>query len=91
MRRLLTVGSLLLLAGSASIAHADPITESPQPQKPAVVVQATRPTLPVAAGAKALSNDQKASVDGQHICWKRYSGNVVYKFCLPNLFFHRHP
>ena len=67
MRRLFVVGSVLLLAGTASIAQADPITESPQPQpSAAAVVQADQPTLPVVAGATTLSKAEKASVDGRH-------------------------
>lgn len=64
MRKFLTIFAFLTLAGTASIAHADTSISSAMPQNS--VRTASPPTLVVVAGAKPLSTQDKAVVNGQN-------------------------
>ena len=68
MRKMFVAAGLLLLAGSASVAHADaPAPTAPNPTVVALQPAKLAPALKVVAGTKALSQGEKAAVDGARI------------------------
>lgn len=79
MRKFFTVFSLLAVAGTAGIARADsPAPSSPQPKPATAITQTAKPALPIAAGAKTVSAEQKAQIEGQMVC----IGVRIYGVCV---------